>query len=201
MKWITITSPEFLSGEAIFIDKLFSQGLDLLHLRKPEASLEAYKQLLLQIPEQWHSRIVLHEHFELAEEYKLHGIHLNRRYSVAPNAYHGSISYSCHTIEEVITQKESKDYVFLSPIFDSISKVEFALLETNGSLSIIPKDQCVVELPDALICDGIIDEDNLKLLNRDINWLKKELKKQGVDKIEDVFYCVPEKGHLLVIKK
>ena len=47
----------------------------------------------------------------------------------------------------------------------------------------------------------IIDEDNLKLLNRDINWLKKELKKQGVDKIEDVFYCVPEKGHLLVIKK
>ena len=49
------------------------------------------------------------------------------------------------------------------------------------------KDQCVVELPDALICDGIIDEDNLKLLNRDINWLKKELKKQGVDKIEDVF--------------
>ena len=125
MKWIIITSPEFLSGEAIFIDKLFSQGLDLLHLRKPEASLEAYKQLLLQIPEQWHSRIVLHEHFELAEEYKLHGIHLNRRCSVALNAYHGSISCSCHTIEEVITQKDSKDYVFLSPIFDSISKVGY----------------------------------------------------------------------------
>ena len=52
MKWITITSPEFLSGEATFIGKLFLQGLDLLHLRKPEASLEAYKQLLLQIPEQ-----------------------------------------------------------------------------------------------------------------------------------------------------
>ena len=123
MKWITITSPAFLSGEATFIGKLFSQGLDLLHLRKPEASLEAYKQLLLQIPEQWHSRIVLHEHFELAEEYKLHGIHLNRRCSVVPKAYHGSISCSCHTIEEVITQKDSKDYVFLSPIFDSISKV------------------------------------------------------------------------------
>lgn len=125
MKWIIITSPEFLSGEATFISKLFSQGLDLLHLRKPEASLEAYKQLLLQIPEQWHSRIVLHDHFELAEEYKLHGIHLNRRCSVVPNAYHGSISCSCHTIEEVITQKDSKDYVFLSPIFDSISKVGY----------------------------------------------------------------------------
>lgn len=138
MKWIIITSPEFLSGEAIFIDKLFSQGLDLLHLRKPEASLEAYKQLLFQIPEQWHSRIVLHEHFELAEEYKLHGIHLNRRCSVAPKAYHGSISCSCHTIEEVITQKDSKDYVFLSPIFDSISKVGYHAAFSLPHLSRLP---------------------------------------------------------------
>lgn len=84
---------------------------------------------------------------------------------------------------------------------DSISKVEFALLETNGSLSIIPKDECCVELPDALICDGVVDEDNLKLLNRDLNWLKKELKKQHIDHIEDVFYCILEKDKLLVIKK
>lgn len=83
---------------------------------------------------------------------------------------------------------------------DSISKVEFALLETNGSLSIISKDECVVELPDALICDGIVDEDNLKLLNRDLNWLKKELKKQHINHIEDVFYCILEKDKLLVIK-
>ena len=116
MKWIIITSPDFISGEAIFIDKLFLQGLDLLHIRKPDASLEAYKRLLLQIPKHWYSRIVLHEHFALAEEFGLHGIHLNRRCSVAPNAYHESISCSCHTIEEVITQKDSKDYVFLSPI-------------------------------------------------------------------------------------
>ena len=34
---------------------------------------------------------------------------------------------------------------------DSISKVEFALLETNGTLSIITKEECCVELPDALI--------------------------------------------------
>ena len=125
MKWIIITSPEFLSGEAAFISKLFLQGLDLLHLRKPEASLEAYKRLLLQIPRHWYSRIVLHEHFALVEEFGLHGIHLNRRCSQVPDSFRGSISCSCHTIEEVITQKESKDYVFLSPIFDSISKVGY----------------------------------------------------------------------------
>ena len=84
---------------------------------------------------------------------------------------------------------------------DSISKVEFALLETNGTLSIITKEECCVELPDALIIDGIINEDNLKLLNLDINWLKKELKKQHIHNIDDVFYCILEKEKLLVIKK
>ena len=161
MKWIIITSPEFLSGEAIFIDKLFSQGLDLLHLRKPEASLEAYKQLLLQIPEQWHSRIVLHEHFELAEEYKLHGIHLNRRCSQAPNAYHESISCSCHTIEEVITQKDSKDYVFLSPIFDSISKVGYHAAFSPTSLK-----QAAIEniIDEKVIALGGITAKNIPLV-------------------------------------
>lgn len=161
MKWITITSPEFLSGEATFISKLFLQGLDLLHLRKPEASLEAYKQLLLQIPEQWHSRIVLHEHFELAEEYKFHGIHLNRRCSVVPNAYHGSISCSCHTIEEVITQKDSKNYVFLSPIFDSISKVGYHAAFSPTSLK-----QAAVEnvIDEKVIALGGITANNIPLV-------------------------------------
>ena len=161
MKWIIITSPEFLSGEAAFISKLFSQGLDLLHLRKPEASLEAYKQLLLQIPEQWHNRIVLHEHFELAEEYKLHGLHLNRRCSVVPNAYHGSISFSCHTIEEVITQKDSKDYVFLSPIFDSISKVGYHAAFSPTSLK-----QAAIEnvIDEKVIALGGITANNIPLV-------------------------------------
>ena len=37
MKWIVITSPDAMPGEAFFIDRLFHEGLDLLHLRKPEA--------------------------------------------------------------------------------------------------------------------------------------------------------------------
>ena len=125
MKWIVITSPDFISGEALFIDNLFLQGLDLLHIRKPDAPLEAYKRLLLQIPKQWYSRIVLHDHFALAEEFGLHGIHLNRRCSQVPDFFRGSISCSCHTLGEVKKQKDSNDYVFLSPIFDSISKVGY----------------------------------------------------------------------------
>lgn len=161
MKWIIITSPEFLSGEAIFIDKLFSQGLDLLHLRKPEASLEAYKRLLLQIPKHWYSRIVLHEHFALAEKFGLHGIHLNRRCSQVPDSFRGSISCSCHTLEEVKKQKASKDYVFLSPIFDSISKVGY-----HAAFSSTLLKQAAVEnvIDEKVIALGGITANNISLV-------------------------------------
>ena len=161
MKWIIITSPDFISGEAIFIDKLFLQGLDLLHIRKPDASLEAYKRLLLQIPKHWYSRIVLHEHFDLAEEFGLHGIHLNRRCSQVSDSFHRSISCSCHTIEEVIAQKDSKDYVFLSPIFNSISKVGYHATFSPTSLK-----QAAIEnvIDEKVIALGGITAKNIPLV-------------------------------------
>ena len=132
-----------------------------MHLRKPEASLEAYNQLLIQIPEQWHSRIVLHEHFKLAEEYKLHGIHLNRRCSQVPDSFRGSISCSCHTLGEVKKQKDSKDYVFLSPIFDSISKVGYHAAFSPTSLK-----QAAIEniIDEKVIALGGITANNIPLV-------------------------------------
>lgn len=62
MKWIVITSPDFVPGEAFFIDKLFGHGLDLLHLRKPGASADECRDLLERIPERWRGQVVLHEH-------------------------------------------------------------------------------------------------------------------------------------------
>lgn len=122
MKWIVITSPNFLQGEATFIPRLFDHGVDLLHLRKPGASMEACRQLLDEIPYEWHNRIVLHSHFELASTYNLHGVHLNHRCPQAPEGFDKSISCSCHSLEEVELNKPMRNYVFLSPIFDSISK-------------------------------------------------------------------------------
>lgn len=122
MKWIVITSPDFLPGEASFIDCLFRHGIDLLHLRKPDSTIELCRQLLRDIPNEWHNRIVLHDHFQLATEFSLHGVHLNRRNPVAPDNFSGSISRSCHSLEEMVESKPNCDYVFLSPIFNSISK-------------------------------------------------------------------------------
>ena len=125
MKWIVITSPDFLPGEVSTIDTLFRSGIDLLHVRKPTASADAVRQFLATVPTQWLGRIVLHDHFHLVEEFPLHGIHLNRRNPQPPAAFHGSLSASCHSLAEVAERKTQCDYVFLSPIFNSISKTGY----------------------------------------------------------------------------
>lgn len=122
MKWIVITSPDFVPGEATFIDLLFRCGLDLLHLRKPDASVDDCRRLLNEIPHEWHNRIVTHDYFLLADEFPLYGVHLNRRNPVPPTGFRGSISRSCHSLDEVMENKPQCNYVFLSPVFNSISK-------------------------------------------------------------------------------
>ena len=79
--------------------------------------------------------------------------------------------------------------------------MDFAILETNGSLSVIPKQGSQTLLPDALISDGCINQEALQILNKDEAWLKNELKKKHISYIEDVLYCVLEKKGLYVIKK
>ena len=71
-------------------------------------------------------RIVIHDFFELAKPYGLRGIHLNARRSTVLDGWQGHVSRSCHSLEEVKQYKNACDYVFLSPIFDSVSKQGYA---------------------------------------------------------------------------
>lgn len=122
MKWIVITSPEYYSGEVTDICTLFDIGVDYIHLRKPQSCIDEYKALLNELPVNYHNRIVLHEHFELTHIYSVKGIHLNARNLEVPMGYNGQISRSCHSLEEIKKYKADFDYLFLSPLFDSISK-------------------------------------------------------------------------------
>lgn len=118
---IAITTPTYFPDEGKIIISLFEGGLERLHLRKPEAGKESLAALLAQIPEAFYSRIVLHDHFSLAAEYALGGVHLNRRNPNVPDHFAGSISRSCHSLQE-LEEWKALDYLFLSPIFPSISK-------------------------------------------------------------------------------
>ena len=119
---IVITLPHFFDGEARRIVQLLQSGIDLIHIRKPNASAEETQCLLLEIPEEYRKQLVVHDHFQLAETYGLYGVHLNSRNPFPPQGWKGSVSRSCHTLEEVVQWKPKCNYVSLSPVFDSISK-------------------------------------------------------------------------------
>lgn len=123
MLFISITHPEFLQNEAGIINELFRNGLPLLHVRKPGSSTEEMEELLCEIPPVHHPRIVIHQHYELIESYSLKGIHLpetERRKNKGKRTR--VISTSFHNTDELVNCSDNYEYVFLSPVYDSISK-------------------------------------------------------------------------------
>ena len=117
MKLIVVTAPTFFVEEDKIITALFEEGLDILHLRKPETPAMYSERLLTLIPEKYHKRIITHEHFYLQEEFSLMGIHLNTRNPKEPHDY-----CTCHSLDEVQNKKHFYDYLFLSPIYNCITK-------------------------------------------------------------------------------
>ena len=107
-------------------------------------------------------------------------------------------------IKEMIKQRYSLDDL-LTQLRDknirSIEEVDYAVLETNGKLSVFKKDDKdnnIFPLP--LVLDGIIELDNLKLINKDKNWLLTILKDKNVE-LENVFYSFLNKNEVFIIKK
>lgn len=114
--------------EATAVAALLDCGWDRVHLRHPGASRRDMINLLEQIPQRLHDRLVLHGHFDLVNEFNLGGLHLNHRCPTPPALYSGAVSRSCHTIDEIKEcEKDGRHYAYvtLSPIFDSISKAGY----------------------------------------------------------------------------
>ena len=83
-----------------------------------------------------------------------------------------------------------------------VSDVEFAVLETNGELSVIPKSQkrpvqpqdlqldtTYEGLPLPLIIDGKIKAGSLRKASLDQQWLQTEIQKQGIKRPKEVLYA------------
>ncbi|MCF0160309.1 MAG: thiamine phosphate synthase, partial [Bacteroidaceae bacterium] len=118
---IVITPPHGFAGESERITLMFQSGLQRLHVRKPDCTLDECRRLLQSIPTAYHRRIVLHDHFDLVHEFALGGVHVNRRNPVPP-ATSIPVSTSCHSLDELREKRKGPfAYLSLSPIFDSVS--------------------------------------------------------------------------------
>lgn len=136
---IVITLPDFIDGEGEKIVRLL-QRVDLVHIRKPNASEAEVERLINDIPPEYHSRLVLHDHHQLASKYNLYGVHLNGRNPIPPDNWKGSVSRSCHSLDEVKEWKQKCNYVSLSPIYNSISKVGYMSAFTKEDIIAAKKD-------------------------------------------------------------
>ena len=84
----------------------------------------------------------------------------------------------------------------------SIAEVEYAVLETDGKLSVLKKSQkqpvtpSDLNIPTAyaglakdIIMDGTVLEENLRGVNLDRDWLMQKLQAKNYNSIEDIFYA------------
>ncbi|MDM8156383.1 DUF421 domain-containing protein [Amedibacillus dolichus] len=98
-----------------------------------------------------------------------------------------------YSIDDLMSQLHGKD-------LSSPDEVAFAILENNGTLSILPKKSCRVRYPHPLISDGVIDREVLRSIGKDREWLIQQLGKQGTT-AEAVFLCLYQKDGLFVIRR
>lgn len=97
-----------------------------------------------------------------------------------------------YNLDDLLTQLREKGY-------KSIEEIDYAILENNGTLSVFPKEKNNSYLPLPLILDNKIQEETLKHLNKDTNWVYELLKKRNIP-LEDVFYAFYKDKNIFIIK-
>ncbi|WP_408954563.1 YetF domain-containing protein [Natroniella sp. ANB-PHB2] len=107
----------------------------------------------------------------------------------------GELNKSRININELLEELRTKGY-------PDISEIEFAFIETNGSLSVIPKSQKrpvtpedlniatdYEGIPHPIIIDGQIHTKNLEKVGLTKEWIKQELISLGINNTSDVFFA------------
>lgn len=140
---IAITLPEEVEDEGTKIKNLLLGTIDRVHIRKPGWTVEKLESLLEAIPQEFHSRLVLHDHHRLVHKFGVGGIHLNSRNRAIVEGV--PFSVSCHSVGE-LEDFPGAEYCFLSPIYDSISKPGYVSRFTLGELAPRIKGKRVVAL-------------------------------------------------------
>ena len=111
------------------------------------------------------------------------------------------------TLDELTGHLREKDVL-------DIRTVQFAILETNGNLSVFPypkhlpataKDAGIQagkqSLPVTLIEDGYISQKNLAVAGKSAQWLQKFLADQGLAPEAVFLLTIDRQGHTLLIRK
>lgn len=120
MKLIIMTQPTYFVEEDKILSALFDEGLDLLHINKPESEPLYAERLLTLLPKSSYSHISVHQHYYLKQEYDLRGIHIDDPQQPVPEGFRRHVTRSTSNIEDLREMKKNCDYVMLHSLFDSL---------------------------------------------------------------------------------
>ena len=142
MKLIVISHPIVFPNEHRVIESLFENGLEIFHIHKPSFSEQEIQNYIQQFPQKYHSRIFLHSQFP-----KFH---------------------SLKELESLpLTPSQGRGIIFLSPIFDSISKTGYkSKFDLKEIKSFLQKQKALPfgeGLGGALIALGGINESKIEI--------------------------------------
>lgn len=162
MELIVISDTDNMANEADIINRLFEAGMRRFHLRKPGWDYKQLTGLLSQIDQPFHHDIAIHGHHEIAGQFNLKRLHYTER-----NRFHTGpeklisqkdqgyeLSTSVHELD-FLKSLEVFDYIFFSPVFNSISKPGYESRLPEGFR--LQKD----EVKPKVIALGGVDNSNL----------------------------------------
>lgn len=99
-----------------------------------------------------------------------------------------------YTLDDLLLQLREKDV-------RSLDEVDYAILETNGKLSVFKKDDKDKKTyPLPIILDGKVEFDNLYAIGKTKTWLLNTLIEKNIS-ATDVFYAFTKNNELYIIRK
>lgn len=128
---IVITNPIATANETNTIHALFECGLELLHVRKPDFSVDELRLFLSKVHPAFRPRLVLHQQHQVANEFGINRIHFTEsaRATLGLESINNNDGFvkstSIHTIADFNKLDSCFEYAFLSPIYQSISKRDY----------------------------------------------------------------------------
>ncbi|MDP4551156.1 DUF421 domain-containing protein [Alkalihalobacillus macyae] len=106
-----------------------------------------------------------------------------------------NLKKSRFSLSELLSSIRSKGYA-------DVTNIQYAILEPNGEISVLPKEEsmpvtpkilnCNVDytgLPIAVVIEGKIQYKNLELIQKDKQWLLNELQGAGFLSLNHIFYA------------
>lgn len=174
MKLIVLTPEEDIDNEPALAESLFRAGLQRLHLRKKHYTEQQTLSYIDAISPVYHNRMVLHRHFGLYTRLQLGGIHLNSMVRTAadtpalishiPNS---AISTSFHSWQEIADNNIPYGYVFISPVFNSISKPGYmGSIELSGCATLQEEKKRTGSYCPGIVALGGINGSNIARLRQ-----------------------------------